>query len=81
MAVFSAPNVCVLMLANLSPQKLVNVRGLCPAAGISLEPQGLVGVGANNWSMSGALGAAPEATEEAKSSSGHILCVPHGTSR
>lgn len=72
----SAPNVCVLTLANLSPHKLVNMRGLCSAAGMSLEPQGLVGVSANNWSMSGVLGAAPGETEEAEGSSGpYTVCA------
>lgn len=76
MAVLSAPNVYVQMLANLSPHKLVNMRGLCPAAGRSLEPQGLVSVGANKWSKSGALGAAPGETEEAESSSGpYTVCA------
>lgn len=57
------------------------MRSLCPAAGRSLEPRGLVGVGANNWSMSGALGAAPGDNEETKSSSGPYMGVPRGTSR
>lgn len=73
MAVLSAPNVYVPMLANLSPHKLVNMRGLCPAAGLSLEPQEFMG--ANNW------GLLLERLRRPKAAVAHLLCVPHGTSR
>lgn len=47
-----------------------------PAAGVSHEPQGLVGAGAGNRNRAGALGAAPGETERANSSSDpNITCA------
>lgn len=57
------------------------MRGLGPAAGVSLEPQRLVGVVPTTGARQGQWGLLLERLSRATAAVAHILCVPHGTRR